>query len=275
MTTAHLEVPGGRLLVVDEGTGPPIVLLHAAVADLRAWDAMVAPLVAAGYRVVRFDARNFGDSSGEDVPFSNRADVIAVLDSLGIERAALVGNSRGGMTAIDTAIEWPDRVVAVVGVGAGIGGFEGVPTPDELPIFEAYQAVDSADPFDADALTQFEGDVWLDGPGQKAGRVPPEIRTAFVAMAGPLNAPGHPRVREVPLEPAANDRLGELRCPVLFVAGELDFSDSVQAARRIEAAAPHGRALVWPDVAHMIGMEQPQRLAATIVEFLAPLDRWA
>jgi pimeloyl-ACP methyl ester carboxylesterase len=94
-------------------------------------------------------------------------------------------------------------------------------------------------------------------------------------MAGPLNAPDHPKVREVPLEPAVNDRLEELRCPVLFVAGELDFSDAVQAAQRIEAAAPNGRALIWPDVAHMIGMEQPERLAAAIVEFLAPLDRWA
>jgi 3-oxoadipate enol-lactonase len=275
MTTDHLEVPGGRLLVADEGSGPPIVLLHAAVADLRAWDATVAPLVAAGYRVVRFDARDFGDSTGDDVPFTNRADVIAVLDSLGFRRAALVGNSRGGMTAVDTAIEFPERVVAVVGVGAGIGGFEGVPTPDELPIFKAYEAVDSADPFDADALTEFEANVWLDGPGQPVGRVAPAIRSAFLAMAGPLNAPDHPRVREVPLEPVANDRLGELRCPVLFVAGDLDFSDAVQAARRIEAVAPNGRALIWPDVAHMIGMEQPDRPAAAIVEFLAPIDRWA
>jgi len=275
MPTSHLEVPGGRLLVIDEGTGPPIVLLHAAVADLRAWDAMVPPLVAAGYRVIRFDARHFGGSTGDDVPFTNRADVLAVLDSLGLERAALVGNSRGGMTAVDTAIESPERVIAVVGVGAGIGGFEGVPKPEELPIFAAYEAVDSADPFDADALTEFEADVWLEGPGQPTGRVDPAVRDAFLGMAGPLNAPDHPRVREVPLEPAANDRLGELRCPVLFVAGQLDFGDALQVAQRIEAAAPNGRALIWPDVAHMIGMEQPARLAAAIVEFLAPLDRWA
>jgi pimeloyl-ACP methyl ester carboxylesterase len=235
---------------------------------------MVDPLVAAGYRVIRFDARNFGGSSGDDVAFSYRADVLAVLDSLGLARAALVGNSRGGMTAVDTAIESPGRVVAVVGVGAGIGGFEGVPKPEELKIFAAYEAVDAAKPFDADALTGFEADVWLDGPGQPTGRVDPAIRATFLTMAGPLNAPDHPRVREVPLEPAANDRLDELRCPVLFVAGELDFSDSVQAAKRVDAAAPNGRALIWPDVAHMIGMEQPERLAATIVEFLAPLDRW-
>lgn len=275
MSTDFIEVPGGRLFVVDEGAGPPIVLLHAGVADLRSWDAMVPPLVAAGYRVIRFDSRGVGRSTTEGVEFTHRADVVAVLDALGLACAALVGNSMGGMTAIDTAIESPDRVAAVVGVGAGLGGFEGTPTPEETLIFEAYERVDGAEPYDADALTDFEANVWLEGRGQPAGRVDQAIRDAFKAMAGPLNAPGRVPARGLPLEPPANDRLSELRCAVLFVAGELDFSDAVQAAQRIEAAAPNGQTLLWPDVAHMIGMEQPARLAAAIVEFLAPLDRWA
>ena len=124
MPMTIVDVPGGHLFAIDEGSGPPIVLLHAGVADLRAWDAMVEPLLAAGYRVVRFDTRGYGASTTEDVEFSHRADVRAVLDSLGIGRAALVGNSRGGMIAFDTAIESPERVVAVVGVAAGLGGFE-------------------------------------------------------------------------------------------------------------------------------------------------------
>ena len=124
MTTSHIDVPGGRLLVVDDGEGPPIVLLHAGVADHRAWDALAPLLVAAGYRAVRYDARGFGDSTTEDVEFSHRADLRAVMDALGIGRAALVGNSLGGMLAFDTAIESPDRVVAVVGVAAGLGGFD-------------------------------------------------------------------------------------------------------------------------------------------------------
>ena len=48
-----IEVPGGRLFALSEGVGPPIVLVHAAIADLRAWDAMVPGLVAAGFRIVR------------------------------------------------------------------------------------------------------------------------------------------------------------------------------------------------------------------------------
>jgi 3-oxoadipate enol-lactonase len=275
MTDSHVDVPGGRLFVVDDGDGPPVVLLHAGVADLRAWDAMVEPLTAAGYRVVRFDTRGYGASTTEDVEFSLQADVIAVLDALGIGRAALVGNSRGGRTALDTAIDYPDRVVAVVGVAAGLGGFEVQPTPDEIPILEAYDRVDSAEPFDVDALTDFETQVWLDGPGQPADRVHWTLREMFRMMARPLNEPGRVRGREIRLDPPANDRLSELRCPVLVVAGALDFSDVVQTAQRLEAAAPDARAIVWDDVAHMVGMEQPERLASTIVEFLAPLERWS
>ncbi len=274
MTDSHVDVPGGRLFVVDEGEGPPLVLLHAGVADLRAWDAMVAPLNEAGYRVVRFDTRGYGASTTEDVEFSLQADVIAVLDSLGIGRAALIGNSRGGMIAFDTAIEYPDRVVAVVGVAAGLGGFEVDPTAEEIPILEAYERVDSAEPFDADALTDFETQVWLDGPGQPADRVHWTLREMFRMMARPLNEPGRVRGREIRLDPPANDRLSELRCPVLAIAGRLDFSDVVHTAQRLETAAPDARAVVWDDVAHMVGMEQPERLASTIVDFLAPLERW-
>jgi pimeloyl-ACP methyl ester carboxylesterase len=274
MSLTYVDVPGGRLRVADDGTGPSIVLLHAGVADLRSWDALVPPLVAAGYRAVRPDTRGYGESTTEDVEFSLESDVVAVLDALGIDRSALVGNSRGGMTALDTAIAFPDRVVAVVGVAAGLAGFDGGGTPEEMAINEAYEKVDSADPFDADALTEFEAGVWLDGPGQPAGRVEASLRAAFVEMARPLNEPGRVRGRRIALDPPANDRLAELRCPVLAIAGALDFSEVTAAAERIAAGAPDARAQLWPDVAHMIGMEQPDRLAAAIVAFLAPLDLW-
>ena len=124
------------------------------------------------------------------------------------------------MTAFDTAIAFPDRVVAVVGVGAGLGGFDGGGTPEEMAINEAYEKVDAADPFDADALTEFEVGVWLDGPGQPSGRVDAGApRAAFVEMARPLNEPGRVRGQRIALDPPANDRLAELRCPVLAIAG--------------------------------------------------------
>jgi 3-oxoadipate enol-lactonase len=269
-----IEVPGGSLYAVSEGAGPPIVLMHAAIVDHRAWDAMIPGLVAAGLRVVRYDYRAFGRSTTDDVNFSNRADLLAVLDAFGISRAALVGNSRGGQIAIDTAIEFPERVVAVVGVGAGLGGFDVQPTPEELAIFEEGERLESAAEPDVEAIVDLDVRVWVDGPGQAFDRVDSAIREAVRAMDRPLHAPGRVRGRPIVLDPAANDRLGDLRCPVLAVAGAFDVSDVVQTAQRLEAAAPNARAVVWPDVAHMIGMEAPDRLNALIVEFLAPLRPW-
>ena len=89
-----------------------------------------------------------------------------------------------------------------------------------------------------------------------------------------LYQPGRVTGRPIALDPPANARLGDLRCPVLAVAGALDVSDIVQAAHRLAAAAPNARAVVWPDVAHMIGMEVPDRLNGLIVDFLGPLRPW-
>ena len=275
MTTRSVSAPGATIHTVDQGSGPPIVLLHAGIADLRAWDAMTPHLVAAGYRVIRYDQRGFGRTITEDVEFSNRADVIAVLDACGIERAVLVGNSRGGMITFDTAIEFPDRIVAAIGVGAGIGGFDGGATPGELELFEEGEALEEADPIDADAVAEFDVRFWVDGPGQPADRVPSGIREAVREMDRAHNLPEVVNGQPIPLDPKAVDRLAELTCPVLAVAGTLDASESVATARHLEATAPNARALIWDDVAHMIGMEQPKRLADAIVEFLAPLPRWS
>jgi pimeloyl-ACP methyl ester carboxylesterase len=269
-----IDVPGGRLFAVSEGTGPPIVLMHAAIVNQRAWNAMVPGLVAAGFRIVRYDYRAFGWSTTDDVAFSNRADLLAVLVAFGIARAALVGNSRGGQIAIDTAIEFPDRVVAVVGVGAGLGGFDGGATPEEQVIFDEGERLESAAEPDVEAIVDLDVRVWVDGPGQPPDRVDPAIREAVRTMDLPLYAPGRVRGRPIVLDPVANDRLSELRCPVLAVAGTLDTSAVVQTARRLEAAAPNALAVVWADVAHMIGMEVPDRLNSLIVDFLEPLRPW-
>lgn len=277
MTTTFVSVPGGRLKVVDEGGphDPPVVLLHAGIADLRSWDDVVPTLVSAGYRTVRYDARGFGASSAEDVEFSEHADVIAVLDALGIDRAALVGNSRGGRIAFDTAIEFPDRVVAVVGVAAGLGGFDGESTAEELAMFEEMDALENAEEPDPDAIADIDVRVWVDGPGQPATRVLAAIRDKVRAMDVPNYAPGHVSGRLIRLEPPAADRLADLRCPVLAVAGELDVSSAVQAARHLETNAPDARAVVLPNVAHMIGMEVPDELAELVVRFVAPFPRWS
>lgn len=269
-----VEVPGGRLFVLDDGAGPPVVLLHASIADLRSWDPVVPGLVAAGYRAVRYDVRGWGRSETEAVAFSNRADLVAILDALGIGRAALVGNSRGGQVALDIAIEHPDRVAAVVGVGAALGGFEGSLTPEEEDLIAEMERLEEQSDPDPDAVVELDIRVWVAGPGQPLDRVPARVRDAVAEMDREANEPGRTRGRPIVLQPPAAERLDELRCPVLAIAGALDLSDVAQVALHLEASAPRARAVVLPDVAHMIGMERPHELVRLVTEFLGPLRPW-
>jgi pimeloyl-ACP methyl ester carboxylesterase len=271
-TTVAVPVPGGRLHAVAEGEGPPIVLLHAWVADLRAWDPVVPLLVDAGYRAVRFDARGFGSSTTEDVELSHQADLRAVLDAFEIRRAALVGNSRGARTALDTVLETPERAVALTWVGGGIGGFEGGETPEETAIGERIEAIEKAG--DLDGLAELEVQLWVDGPGQPPGRAAHWIREAVREMNRPLLDPEHVWGRPIALDPPANDRLAEIRIPVLAVVGALDTSATLAAAVRLEESVAGARRVVVPDVAHMVGMEVPEQLAGLILDQVRPLGGW-
>jgi 3-oxoadipate enol-lactonase len=270
-----VKVPGGRVSALSEGKGPSIVLLHAANVDMRSWQAVVPGLVRAGFRVVRYDRRGFGESTTDDVAFSNRADLVAVLDAFGIHRAALVGNSLGGEIAFDTAIEFPDRVVAVVGVGAGVGGYLAKPTKPEKVLFEEWTRLTYEPGLDREKLVELGVRIWVDGPGQSPDRVSAAIRDEVARMYRPLLQPNRVAGRSQPLHPPATDRLKELRCPVLAVTGSLDVSTIATAARHLAQKAPKARAVVMPDVAHMIGMEAPDKLNQLIVDFLAPLRPWS
>ncbi len=174
MTERRIAVPGGQLAVHDFGVGRPVVLLHAGIVNSWAWEPLTPYLLDAGYRVVAFDRRGSGDSVTDDVAYSNRADIVAVLDALGLDRAALVGNSVGGQIAVDTAIEFPARVAAVVTIGASIGGWFPQQTPEEDALDAEMERL--AAEGDSEVIADLDVRAWVDGPGQPADRVPAEIR---------------------------------------------------------------------------------------------------
>ncbi len=271
-----LDVPHGHLKVVLDGEpdAPPILLVHSAVVNLHSWDAMIPFLVNAGYRVIRYDARGFGESTTEDVEFSTGDDLRAVLDAVAARQVAVAGNSRGASIALDAILETPDRFVAYIWVGGGIGGYQaGVqPTEAERALDEEWEPAEKAG--DIEAMADIDRRMWLDGAGQPPTRVPAATRAAFIAMDRPLVDPKRVFGKPSQLQPPAAERLGDLTLPTLIVVGELDSARTRASAAHLATAAANARLVSWPDVAHQIGMEQPQRLAETIVDFLAPLPRW-
>jgi 3-oxoadipate enol-lactonase len=273
---SFLEVPHGRLRVVVDGDddAPPILLVHSAVVNLRSWDAMIPPLVGAGYRVIRYDTRAYGESTTEDVEFSDRDDLLAVVDSVGARQVAIVGNSRGAMISLDSILQAPDRFVAFGWIGGGIGGYEAglPPTGAEQALDDEWEPAEKAG--DIERMADIDRRMWLDGPGQPPTRVPAALREAFMVMDRPLVDPKHVYGKPTKLDPPAATRLDQATLPILVVIGELDSTGTRASAAHLATSAPNARLVSWPDVAHLIGMEQPERLAAAIVDFLAPLPRW-
>src|ERR1700733_3100942 len=100
-----VAVDGGELWSDDSGgDGRPLVLLHPGVGDSRFWD-LIRPGLAAGYRVIRYDARGFGKSPAPAEPFTLFEDLLTVLSHYGLDRVALVGCSQGGGTGLSLAVE--------------------------------------------------------------------------------------------------------------------------------------------------------------------------
>ena len=261
--SGFLETNGARLYYEVEGSGEPVVLIHAGVANLRMWDADVVALRDA-YRVIRYDTRGFGRTETDAVEFSNRADIAALLDHLGEESAHVVGFSRAGSIALDFALEYPDRVRSLVVGAGGIGGYE---SPDGSPAetFEAAEKLWEAK--DWAALADWEAHYWASGPGQPADRVP-EVRAKVnewvLTNYRAEKEEGKPRV----LDPPAVERLGELKAPLLVAIGSLDDPGTQESMRHLADAVPGSRLEVFEGVAHMINLEQPERFDAVLRAFL-------
>ncbi|MEH0983810.1 alpha/beta fold hydrolase [Micromonospora sp. CPCC 205556] len=261
-----IEINGARLAYDERGAGSPVVLLHAGIADRRMWREQL-PQLAERHRVIAVDLRGYGDSELPSTPFAHHDDVVALLDALDIERAALVGCSFGGAVAVDTALTHPDRVSALALLGTAVSGHEWSEETEEL--WE--RLVGEVDPEDFTASAAGEVRFWVVGPGRRPEDVDGEL-IAFAeamdqrALAAELALSA---VDVADLDPPAIERLGELRMPVLVTAGAADVPDITRLADRIAAEAPGAVRLPdVPDAAHLLPLERPGPVNAALLDFL-------
>src|SRR4030043_1356613 len=171
-------VHNGSLYYEVAGSGQPVLLIHAGVADSSMWDAQFH-LFSQDYRVIRYDTRGYGKSRTETTEFSNRQDILDLFKHLEVEKAAVIGISRGGQIAIDSTLEHPECVSALVPVAAGVSGFDYQPDAREKAWRESelFSHMDELWERNAfDELADLEVHVWVDGPSQPVGRAPSQIR---------------------------------------------------------------------------------------------------
>lgn len=259
-----LEANGARIKYEVDGSGEPVVLIHAGVANLRMWDEQVEALRDT-YRVIRYDTRGFGATETDAVEFSNRADIAALLDHLGENSAHVLGLSRGGSIALDFALEYPDRVRSLVVAAGGISGYES-PEEADASVFEEPEKLLEAK--DWEGISEWETAYWADGPGQPKDRVDPALRARvhdwILTNYQALKEEGTPQ----PLDPPAVGRLSELNVPLLVIIGTLDDPGTQESCRHLADVVHGARLEVFEGTAHMLNLEQPDRFNTLLREFL-------
>lgn len=112
----EVEHEGARIWYAMFGAGPPVVLLHGGLGHSGNWGYQVPELAGAGYRAVVIDSRGHGRSTRDDRPFTYElmaSDVLAVMDTLGLENAAVVGWSDGACIAMILGMQVPARIAGV------------------------------------------------------------------------------------------------------------------------------------------------------------------
>ena len=272
----YVDANGIRLHYESVGSGRPVVFCHEYASDARAWEAQLR-YFGQRYRAIAYNGRGYPPSS---VPLDDQSwlhrhlidDLTALLNSLGIERAHVVGQATGGNVALNFAIAHPERVMGLVVIGAGAGttdrerwlaGARALADDSATRgMREAFAAIEEA-PQRAIFKTK-DPRGWEDFLGllhelspvaaEKLMRITLTDRLPVTALAAPLR---------------------QLELPVLVMTGDQDFP-SHEACRFIRDHAPHAGLAMLPMCGHAMNLEEPMLFNQMVSEFLSSVDagRW-
>lgn len=264
MQTNLAPVNGANLYYEVSGSGYPLLLLHAGIADSRMWDDQFATF-AQHYRTIRFDQRGFGQSLMPPGAYANHDDVAGLLDYLQIDKAYLLGISNGGRIALDFALTYPARVAALVLGAPSVGGVG--PSERIIEFFE--QEEEALVRGDLEAATELNLRLWVDGPQRSPDQVDAKVRQRVHEMQmRAFQIPIPDDARPTRLETPAIERLGEVQAPTLVIAGDLDLEEKVTLAEQVAREIPDTRYAVIHGAAHMLNMEEREEFNRLVLSFL-------
>jgi len=270
-----IVVDGQAVNTIELGAGPPIVFVHGLSGSWQNWLEQL-PALARERRVITFDLPGFGRSPmpAERITISGYARLLDhLLGTLGVDAAAVVGNSMGGFVAAELAITVPQRVERLVLVSAaGISTHADPRTQRALPALRR-----------AERLLLASG-AWVATRSEAVARRPRLRETALNAVvqhprllpaalaAEQVRGAGKPGLMqgfEAIFNYDVRDRLPGIACPTLIVWGERDKLIGVRDADVFAELIPNSRKVIFADTGHVPQLERPGAFNALLTDFLA------
>jgi len=243
---------------------PPIVMSLGLSHRLAHWGRLPG-MLAERLFVVTFDCRGMGESERRDEPYTiagEVADVLAVMDAAGVERATLYGRSRGGMLMQETALSHPERASALVLVATSHRGPGSVGWDERVT-----KAMNFTPEMTREQIFESQAEA-LAAPGWR------ERDPAAFARAIEIDLEAPPRRFAVSRQMAAlegwtsHGRLGAIACPALVVVGEDDGMTPPENSRQLAAMIPGARLEYIAQCGHNPMLEKPEAERDLLFDFL-------
>ena len=253
----YLSLGEDSIYFETAGSGRNILLIHDGLLPGEAWNEQFA-FFSRDYHVTRYDRRGYGLSSPATGSYTHLEDLRHLYMHLQLDSAVLIACSSGGALAIDFTLEYPEKVDALVLVGAVVGGFSytnhmrtrggHLPEHFENDLEESiYYASD--DPY------------YIYSKNTDIKKAAVEMLTAY-----PQRILRRPQFVRPDFPPAR--RLNEIVIPTLILIGEYDIPDVHAVSGALSNGIPNSKRHVIQDAGHVIPMEQPAQFNKTVAEFI-------
>jgi 2-hydroxy-6-oxonona-2,4-dienedioate hydrolase len=269
-----IRVDGVLTRYLSAGTGPPLLLLHGAGDNARDWS-YVLPLLGRSYRVLAPDLPGYSPGSApanDHSPAGLAGFVTCFMDAAGLDRAAVAGNSLGGLAALQLALSQPERITALCLVdSAGLGRavnpaliVQRLPGVGELAVAVGRRRPGAALRALARAVLLF-GRPWRTPRSwlveqYRAARQPGFLEATLSSLRAVLGPLGQRRVLA--------KRLAELTMPTLVIWGAADWVIPAIHGRRAARRLATGQLVQLAWCGHTPQVECPERFAEALNQFL-------
>lgn len=240
-----------------------VVLIHGFPLTRAIWDAQCVALAASSY-VIRPDLRGAGASSVPEGPYlmeTLAADVAALLDALGIERATLVGHSMGGYVVLAFARMFTERVARLALISSRLAADAPEQATARRTLATRVERERSIEPVVESYLPR------LFAPQTRAQR--PEVVERAYAIArqnDPLGAAA--TLRGAALRASSEDIAGDLGVPALIIAGACDRVVPIEESRAIAERFLQARLAVCDSSGHLPMLEQPDCVSDALTRWI-------